>query len=224
MTSKRNRVFTLPLRLRPVVLALAALSVLPACAPLVVGGVAVGGTMMAIDRRTSGNQVEDQAIELKAPTQIKAAIGDKAHVNVTSYNRVVLVTGEVPTEAERVAAEQAVARMEGVRSVVNELAVMGNSSLTARSNDSFITGVVKAALLDAKDMQSNAIKVVTERGVVYLMGRVTEREATRATEIARAQSRVLKVVRVFEILTEAELANLLPKPSPAATPASAPPK
>ena len=222
MTPNRNRVFTLPLRLRPLVLALAALTVLPACAPLVVGGVAVGGTMMAIDRRTSGNQVEDQAIELKAPARIKAAIGDKAHVNVTSYNRVVLITGEVPTEAERTAAEQAVARMEGVRSVVNELAVMGNSSLTTRSNDTYITGIVKAALLDAKDMQSNAIKVVTERGVVYLMGRVTEREATRATEIARAQSGVLKVVRVFEILTEAELANLLPKP--ASAPASAPPK
>jgi osmotically-inducible protein OsmY len=224
MTPNRNRVFTLPLQLRPLALALAASTVLSACAPLVVGGVAVGGTMMAIDRRSSGNQVEDQAIELKAPAQITAAIGDKAHVNVTSYNRVVLLTGEVPTDADRAAAEQAVARVEGVRSVVNELAVMGNSSFTARSNDSFITGIVKAALLDAKDMQSNAIKVVTERGVVYLMGRVTEREATRATEIARAQSGVQKVVRVFEILTEAELANLLPKPSTAATPASAPQK
>jgi osmotically-inducible protein OsmY len=224
MTSKRHRVLTFPLRLHPLVLALAALTVLPACAPLVVGGVAVGGTMMAIDRRTSGNQVEDQAIELKAPAQIKAAIGDKAHINLTSYNRVVLLTGEVPTEAERLAAEQAVARMEGVRSVVNELAVMANSSFSTRSSDSYITGVVKAALLDAKDLQSNAFKVVTESGVVYLMGRVTEREAARATEIARAQSGVKKVVRVFEILTEAELANLLPKPSPAATPASAPQK
>lgn len=222
MTSKQNRVFALRLPLRPLVLALAALAVLPACAPLVVGGVAVGGTMMATDRRTAGNQVEDQAIELNAPAKITAAIGDKANVNVTSYNRVVLLTGEVSTDAARSAAEQAVVRMEGVRSVVNELAVMGNSSFTARSNDSFITGVVKAALLDAKDMQSNAIKVVTERGVVYLMGRVTEREATRAADIARGQSGVQKVVRVFEIVTEAELANLLPKPPPA--PASAPQK
>jgi osmotically-inducible protein OsmY len=222
MTSKQNRVFALRLPLRPLVLALAALAVLPACAPLVVGGVAVGGTMMATDRRTAGNQVEDQAIELNAPAKITAAIGDKANVNVTSYNRVVLLTGEVPTDAARSGAEQAVVRMEGVRSVVNELAVMGNSSFTARSNDSFITGVVKAALLDAKDMQSNAIKVVTERGVVYLMGRVTEREATRAADIARGQSGVQKVVRVFEIVTEAELANLLPKPPPA--PASAPQK
>lgn len=222
MTSKQNRVFALRLPLRPLVLALAALAVLPACAPLVVGGVAVGGTMMATDRRTAGNQVEDQAIELNAPAKITAAIGDKANVNVTSYNRVVLLTGEVPTDAARSAAEQAVVRMEGVRSVVNELAVMGNSSFTARSNDSFITGVVKAALLDARDMQSNAIKVVTERGVVYLMGRVTEREATRAADIARGQSGVQKVVRVFEIVTEAELANLLPKPPPA--PASAPQK
>jgi osmotically-inducible protein OsmY len=222
MTSNRNRVFALPLPLRPLVLALAALTVLPACAPLVVGGVAVGGTMMATDRRTSGNQVEDQAIELKAPDRIKQAIGSNGHINVTSYNRVVLLTGEVPTEADRAAAGQAVARVESVRSVVNELAVMGNSSFTARSNDSFITGVVKAALLDAKDMQSNAIKVVTERGIVYLMGLVTEREATRASDIARGQSGVQKVVRVFEILTEAELANLLPKAPPA--PASAPQK
>lgn len=222
MTSNRNRVFALPLPLRPLVLALAALTVLPACAPLVVGGVAVGGTMMATDRRTSGSQVEDQAIELKAPDRIKQAIGGNGHINVTSYNRVVLLTGEVPTDADRVAAEQAVARVESVRSVVNELAVMGNSSFTARSNDSFITGVVKAALLDAKDMQSNAIKVVTERGIVYLMGLVTEREAKRAAEIARGQSGVQKVVRVFEILTEAELANLLPKAPPA--PASAPQK
>jgi osmotically-inducible protein OsmY len=222
MTSNRNRVFALPLPLRALVLALAALTVLPACAPLVVGGVAVGGTMMATDRRTSGNQVEDQAIELKAPDRIKQAIGSNGHINVTSYNRVVLLTGEVPTEADRAAAGQAVARVESVRSVVNELAVMGNSSFTARSNDSFITGVVKAALLDAKDMQSNAIKVVTERGIVYLMGLVTEREATRASDIARGQSGVQKVVRVFEILTEAELANLLPKAPPA--PASAPQK
>jgi osmotically-inducible protein OsmY len=202
-------------RLRTLVLALVAAAALPACAPLLVGGAVVGGSMMAVDRRTSGTQIEDQTIELKAPARIREAIGDEAHVNVTSYNRVVLVTGEVPTERARSAAEQAVSRVEGVKSVVNELAVMGNSSYTSRSSDSIITGRVKAALVDAKDMQANAIKVVTERGVVFLMGRVTEREAARATDIARSQSGVQKVVRVFELLTEAELANLLPAPPPA---------
>jgi len=194
-------------------LAMAAAAGLSACAPLVVGGAVVGG-MMVTDRRSTGNQVEDQSIELKAPGRVSDAIGKNAHVNLTSYNRVVLATGEVPTEAERVAVEQAVMRVEGVRSVVNEVAVMGNSSYTARSSDSIITGRVKAALLDAKDMQSNSIKVVTERGVVYLMGRVTEREAARAADIARGQAGVLKVVRVFELLTEAELAGLQPKPAP----------
>jgi osmotically-inducible protein OsmY len=194
-------------------LATAAAAGLSACAPLVVGGAVVGG-MMVTDRRSTGNQVEDQSIELKAPGRVSDAIGKNAHVNLTSYNRVVLATGEVPTEAERVAVEQAVMRVEGVRSVVNEVAVMGNSSYTARSSDSIITGRVKAALLDAKDMQSNSIKVVTERGVVYLMGRVTEREAARAADIARGQAGVLKVVRVFELLTEAELAGLQPKPAP----------
>jgi osmotically-inducible protein OsmY len=194
-------------------LALAAAAGLSACAPLVVGGAVVGG-MMVTDRRSTGNQVEDQSIELKAPGRVSDAIGKNAHVNLTSYNRIVLATGEVPTEAERVAVEQAVMRVEGVRSVVNEVAVMGNSSYTARSSDSIITGRVKAALLDAKDMQSNSIKVVTERGVVYLMGRVTEREAARAADIARGQAGVLKVVRVFELLTEAELAGLQPKPAP----------
>jgi osmotically-inducible protein OsmY len=199
---------------RTLVLALLAAAALPACAPLLVGGAVVGGSMMAVDRRTSGTQVEDQAIELKAPARIREAIGGEAHVNVTSYNRVVLLTGEVPTEAARDAAEQAASRVESVRSVVNELAVMGNSSLTSRSSDSIVTGRVKAALVEAKDMQANAVKVVTERGVVFLMGRVTEREAARATDIARSQSGVQKVVRVFELLTEAELAELLPAPPP----------
>lgn len=214
MNSNQTRKPSALPRLRTLVLALAAAAALPACAPLLVGGAVVGGSMMAVDRRTSGTQVEDQTIELKAPARIREAIGDEAHVNVTSYNRVVLMTGEVPTEAARSAAEQAVSRVEGVKSVVNELAVMGNSSYTSRSSDSIITGRVKAALVDAKDMQANAIKVVTERGVVFLMGRVTEREATRATDIARSQSGVQKVVRVFELLTEAELAELLPAPPP----------
>ena len=193
-------------------LALLALAVasLGGCAALVVGG-AVGTAMVVADRRSSGTQVEDQAIELKAVTRIREAVGERGHVNITSYNRIVLLTGEVASDADRAAIEQAVAKIENVRSVVNELAAMGSSSLTARSNDTILTSKVKASHVDAKDLQANAIKVVTERGTVFLMGRVTEREATRATELARGVSGVQKVVRVFEVLTEAELADLSPK-------------
>jgi osmotically-inducible protein OsmY len=120
----------------------------------------------------------------------------------------VLLTGEVASEADRTALEQAIARIENVRSTLNELAVMGSSSLTARSNDAILTSKVKASFFDAKDLQANVVKVVSERATVYLMGRVTEREAARAAEIARSVSGVQKVVRVFDILSEAELAAL----------------
>ncbi|HSC00876.1 MAG TPA: BON domain-containing protein [Burkholderiaceae bacterium] len=195
--------------------ALAALQ-LSACAPLVVGGAMVGGTMMYVDRRSTGAQVEDQSIELKASSRLAELVGDRAHVNVTSYNRTVLLTGEAPTEADRVAIEQAVQRLDNVRSTVNELAVALPSSISTRSNDSFLTTKVKATFVDAKDLQANAFKVVTERGNVYLMGRVTEREATRASDLARTVSGVQKVVRVFEVISEAELAELQPKNEPAA--------
>ena len=204
-----------PLR-RPafVLTALAAVTLagaLSACAPLVLGGAMVGSVLMATDRRSSGAQVEDQAIELKAINRVREVVGDRGHVNTTSYNRMVLLTGEVPNEADKLAVEQAVARIENVRSTVNDLVIAGNSSLTSRSNDTILTSKVKAAFVDARDMLSNAFKVVTERGTVYLMGRVTEREATRAAELARSVSGVQKVVRVFEIVTEAELADLQPK-------------
>jgi len=192
------------LRLVAAVLAAAALS---GCAAIVVGG-AVGTAMVVTDRRTAGTQLEDQNIELKALTRIRESVGDRGHINTTSYNRLVLLTGEVQSEADRGAVEQSIGRIEGVRSVVNELAVMGASSMTARSNDTILTSKVKASFIDAKDLQAGALKVVTERGVVYLMGRVTEREANRATDLARGVSGVQKVVKVFEMLTEAELATL----------------
>ena len=184
---------------------------LSACAPLVLGGAMVGSVLMATDRRSSGAQVEDQAIELKAINRVREVVGDRAHVSTTSYNRMVLLTGEVPNEADKAAVEQAVARIENVRSTVNDLAIAGNSSLTSRSNDTILTSKVKASFVDARDMLSNAFKVVTERGTVYLMGRVTEREATRAADLARSVSGVQKVVRVFEVVTEAELADMQPK-------------
>ena len=189
--------------------ALAAAAVLPGCAPVLVGGAVAGGAMASVDRRTVGTQVEDQAIELKSAARVRELTGDQAHVNVTSYNRIVLLTGEVPDAAARSAVEQSVGRLEGVRSVVNELAVMGKTTLTARSNDALLSARVKAGFIDARDLQAQTIKVTTERGVVHLMGRVTEREAARAVEVARAVPGVQKVVRVFEILTEAQLAALV---------------
>ena len=180
---------------------------LAGCAPLLVGGAMVGGTMVAIDRRTTGTQVEDQSIEVKAANRVKEAVGDRAHVNITSYNRTVLLTGEAINDADKAAIEQAVQRIENVRSTVNEVAVTIPSAMSTRSNDALLTGKVKATFIDAKDLQVNAFKVVTERGNVYLMGRVTEREATRATDLARTVSGVQKVVRVFEVVTEQELAE-----------------
>jgi len=193
--------------------ALATTTLLGACAPLLIGGAMVGGSMMAVDRRTSGTQVEDQAIELKAGSRIGEALADRGHVSTTSYNRMVLVTGEVPTEADKTTVQDTVSRIDNVRSVVNEITVAGTSSLTSRSSDVLITSKVKASMVDAKDVQANSFKVVTERGVVYLMGRVTEREAGRATDIARGVSGVQKVVRLFEVITDAELANVQPAPA-----------
>ncbi|MES1162410.1 MAG: BON domain-containing protein, partial [Rhizobacter sp.] len=136
-------------------------------------------------------------------------------------NRLVLVTGEVPTEADKAAVEQAVARIENVRAVVNELVITLPSSIGNRSNDTLITSKVKASLVDAKDVQVNAYKVVTGRSVVYLMGRVTEREANRAADISRGVSGVRKVVKVFDVISEGELAGTAPAPAPAAAPAPA---
>lgn len=189
-------------------------SSLSACVPLVIGGAAMGGAFVATDRRTSGAQLEDEGIELRANNRIGQILSENAHVNVTSYNRQVLLTGEVPTVADQQKLQQLVLKVENVRSVVNEVGVLGASSLTQRSSDTLITGKVKATLVDAKDVQSNTFKVLTERGVVYLMGRVSLREANRATDLARSISGVQKVVRVFDILTEEELQGLGPKAAP----------
>lgn len=198
---------------RALIVAAAATTLLGACAPILLGGAMLGTAMVVTDRRSSGTQLDDQAIELKAINSVKSVVGDRGHVNVTSFNRLVLITGEVPSETDKAAVENAVARIENVHSIVNELAIAGASSLTSRSNDTLLTSKVKASLIDAKDLQAHAFKVVTERGVVYLMGRVTEREAKRASDVARGVSGVQKVVRVFELVTEAELAEIKPKPA-----------
>jgi osmotically-inducible protein OsmY len=194
--------------LRTLALAAAAAGTLGGCAALAIGAAAGTAALVVVDRRTTGVQVEDQGIEFKSLARVREVLAGRGHVNVTSYNRMALITGEVPTEADRTAVEQAIARIENVRSTVNDLAVTAPSSLTERSNDTILTSKVKATYVDAKDLQATSIKVLTERGSVYLMGRVTEREASRAVELARGISGVQKVVRVFEILTEAELATL----------------
>jgi osmotically-inducible protein OsmY len=198
--------------------ALATLTLLAGCAPILIGGAVVGGAMVATDRRTSGSQVDDEVIELKSKGRMGEAFpDDRARINTTSYNRMVLLTGEVPNEADKITAEQVVARIDNVLSVVNELSVGPPNTFSEKTKDAFVTTKVKASIVDAKDLFANSIKVVTHRGVVYLMGRVTEREANRASEIARGVSGVVKVVRVFEILTEAELANTQPRAAKAAS-------
>lgn len=203
-----------PIRTTLVVGLLAATTALSGCAALLVGGAVVGGSLLATDRRSSGTQLDDQSIEFKANSRIRDLLGDKGHVNATSYNRLLLLTGEVPTEADRTNLEQALSRIDNVKSVVNELTPMFASSLSQRSNDALVTSKVKATLVDAGDISSNAFKVITERGVVYLMGRVTEREAERAVDLTRSISGVQKVVKVLEVVSEAELAEIDPKAVP----------
>jgi len=194
-------------------LAAAALaSALSGCAPLIIGGAAVGA-MVTFDRRTSGAQLEDEGIELRSGSRLREALGDRAHVNINSYNRQVLLTGEVPNENDKQLAEQVVAKVDNVKGIVNDLAVMANTTLAQRSSDTLVTGKVKASLVDARDLYVGAFKVVTERGTVYLMGRVTQREADRATQIARNIGGVQRVVRIFEIITEEDLRRLSPLPA-----------
>jgi osmotically-inducible protein OsmY len=188
--------------------ALAASLLLSGCAPLVLGGAAVGAVMVATDRRTVGIQLEDQSIELRASNRLREQLADRANVSVTSYNRIVLLTGEVPAEADRARVEETVRGVDNVRAVVNELAVMAPTSLTERARDGMLSTRVRAALIDARDVDSMAFKIVTERSVVHLMGRVTEAEAQRATEIARTIPGVQRVVRVFELISPEELAAL----------------
>jgi osmotically-inducible protein OsmY len=180
------------------VLVASTVGTLTACFPLVVGGAMVTG-MVASDRRTTGTVVEDEGIELRAASRIREALGERGHVNVTAYNRQVLLTGEIASAQDRQLVEQIVAGVDNVRHIVNELAVLGNTTLTQRSSD---------ALVDADDLYSSAFKITTERGTVYVMGRVTAREAKRATEVISGTTGVQKVVRILETITEEELARM----------------
>lgn len=177
---------------------------LSGCAPLIVGGAVVATGLSVLDRRTTGTQLDDENIETRGMLRVTERLGDRAHVNIVSYNRQVLLTGEVLSEQDRQLAEQAVAGLDNVRSIINELAVLGHSTLTQQSSDVGVTMRVKTSMIDSRDLNAHVVKVVTERGVVYLMGRVTEREADRATDIARRTSGVQKVVRLFELISEEE--------------------
>jgi len=188
---------------------------LSACAPLMVAGAATGA-LVVVDRRTSGAQLDDQSIELRAGNRVKDQIGEgRARVAVTSYNRRVLLTGEASSEAVKTQIGQIVSQLENVKEVINELGVTSSPSFKERATDTLITGRIKASLVDAKDISASAFKVTTERGTVYLLGRVTQREADRATSIARNTAGVARVVRAFEMVTEAELAGLQTQPAPA---------
>lgn len=184
------------------------------CVALVGGGAAVAG-MSALDRRTTGSQVEDQGIELRAGSRIDEVMGEKARVSVTSYNRMVLLTGQAGNVTDKQTIEKLVREQATVRQVYNEVEVLPfTATLSQRSKDTMLTGQVKASLVNAKDITSSAIKVVTENNVVYLMGIVTPREAKRAAEIARGVNDVTKVVRLFEVISEDELAAMQTKPAP----------
>jgi osmotically-inducible protein OsmY len=176
-----------------------------------VGAVAVGagaGALMVSDRRTSETYIADQGIEIRAANRIDERFGEKAHVNVTSYNRSLLLTGEVADAAAKAEAEKIAAAVPDVKAISNELEIAAVSSLSARSNDSYITSKVKGRFLDANKFPINVVKVVTENSVVYLLGIVSQREADAAVEVARTTGGVRKVVRVFEIVPEAQAKRL----------------
>lgn len=186
---------------------------LSACAPLVLG-TAVGGALMATDRRTSGALVEDKGINIKSSNRISEILGDRGRVSVNAYNRKVLLTGEVPTEADRTAVAQTVAAVENVSEVINEVVVGPTAGLGTRSSDALLASKVRATLIDARDLMSNAFDVVVSRGDVYLMGIVTEREADSAAQLTARISGVQRVIKVFEFISEDELARRLPRPEP----------
>jgi osmotically-inducible protein OsmY len=204
-------------RLLAAVLVAATASGLSGCFPLVAVGVGAG-TLMIVDRRTSGAYYEDETIEWKVQGRIGERFGDRVHVNSTSYNRNVLLTGEVPDEAARGEVERLATGVPNVRAVTNELKVGAASSFSARSNDAYLTSQVKARFVEANRFSPNLVKVVTESGTVFLMGLVTQAEADAATEIARTTGGVQKVVRIFEYISPEQARQLDNRP-PEAVPA-----
>ncbi len=193
---------TTPLRLATLALVLSLAPLLQGCFPVVAAGVG-SAAMVAVDRRQPDVMLGDERIELTASQRISVAVKDQAHVNVTAFNQTLLITGEAISAKIKADIEKMVAEIPQVKSVVNELQVAGPSSFSARSNDTYLTGRVKAAFITGNKFSANDVKVVTEDGVVYLLGMVTRKEADDATEVARAIGGVKKVVRVFEYIAVA---------------------
>ena len=187
---------------------------LQGCAVVMVGA-AVGTAVSVSDRRTFGSQTEDNGIEIKAGNRISTVFGDAVHVNVTSYNRKVLLTGEVKDAATKARVEAEVAAIENVNSVVNELHVtMFLSTFGARSNDNLIGGKVRSKLIGTKDIYYNSFKITVEANVVYLMGRVSYREGATAAAAVQEVGGVSKIVKVFEYIDEAEIKKYTAQPAP----------
>jgi osmotically-inducible protein OsmY len=189
---------------------------LAGCAPVLVGAGAAGALSMSEDRRSSGAQLDDQSIEWRASSRIGDRFGSKVHVNVTSYNRAALLTGEVPDERTRGEVESLVRGVPSVQGITNEMVVAEPTSLGSRTTDSFITSKIKTRFLDAGKFNALHVKVVTEAGVVYLLGVVTEKEADDAVEIARTTGGVRKVVKMFEYCKPNDEACRVAPPSPPA--------
>ncbi|MGX9216967.1 BON domain-containing protein [Massilia varians] len=187
--------------LSKIVLGTALAASLSGCVAMAVGGAATA-VLSANDRRTLGMQTEDKAINVKAELKLRELTGENGHINVTSYNRKVLLTGEVRDDAMKQAAEREVRTIDNVVSVINELEIAGPSSYTSRSNDALITTKVKASLVDKKTVSATAFKVTTERGIVYLQGLVTAREGNIAADVAKGVPGVVKVVKIFEYIAD----------------------
>jgi osmotically-inducible protein OsmY len=180
---------------------------LQACVGLVLGG-AVIGSLAATDRRTLGAQTEDKEIAVKANGHLSALVGDAGHVDITTYNRKVLLTGEVRDEQMKQNVEQDMRQITGVQGVMNELEIAGASSFTSRSSDVLITSKIKATFVDARELNANSIKIVTERGSVYLLGIVTQREGQIAAELTSGVSGVNRVIKLFEYISDEDLKNM----------------
>ena len=185
---------------------------LTGCFGAAVVGVGAGALMIA-DRRPAETYLTDEGIEVRANNRIGEKFGDNVHVNITSFNRSALLTGEVPDAATKAEVEKVISGVPNLKAISNELQVGGTSSLGARSNDSYITSKVKARFVDASKFSVNHVKVVTEAGAVYLLGLVTREEADAAVEIARTTGGVLKVVRVFDIISEAQARQMDNRPA-----------
>jgi osmotically-inducible protein OsmY len=193
-------------------LALSSLTALSGCGLMLVGGTAATTAAVATDRRTAGEQVEDQSIELKSSSEMRRLFESRARVNTISYAGTVLLTGDVPNAQDRQAAEEAARKIAKVRKVINELRIGDITPLSVRTNDTWITSKVKANLINTQDVPSRTINVTTERGVVYLMGKVTAAEGERAGKAAASVPGVNKVVKLFQFVSPESLQD---RPSPA---------